>query len=104
MTSPLVRDLRKLIDKETRVDVTIIDKSPIPSSRGVGEFARDLINRQDLETTYQLIDIIDGTNGPVLREDSNTEDPYNHVARIEGMTDPDDGTLYIILKPNGLFD
>lgn len=104
MTLPIVRDLRKLVDKETRVDVTIIDKSPIPSSRGVGKFDQDLIDREDLETTYQLIDILDGTDGPVLHEDGDTQDPYDHVARIEGMTDPEFTNLSIVLKPNGVFD
>lgn len=103
-TNKTVRDLRKLIDKTPIVDVTVIDKSPIPASRGMDDLNNIGFNRKDIETTYALIDIIDDNNGPKLREDNNLIDPFDHVAKITGMTDPDNSGLSIILKPNGVFD
>lgn len=99
-----VQSLRKLIDKTPIVDVTIIDKSPIPASRGSDLLDITGFNRRDIETTYTLIQIIDNIGGPILREDSNLTDPFDHVARITGMTDPDDSGLSIKLKPDGVFD
>lgn len=98
-----VKSVRKLVDKTPLVDLTVTTKPPIPSSRGFDTRTTKKDSRQDLETTYALIDIID-TNVPVLHEDSNLEDPYEHIAKITGMVDSIEDTLSIILKPNGVFD
>jgi hypothetical protein len=100
----IINDIRKIVDKAPIVDVSIVDKAPIPSSRGIGEFAQDAINRKDIESTYTLKQIIDNIKGPILHDDSNTQDVYDHVAKITGMVDNDDSTLNVVLKPNGVFD
>lgn len=98
-----VQNLRNLVDLTPIVDITIDVKPPIPSSRGIDTLDTLNSSRQDVQTTYTLIDIID-KNVPVLHDDSKTEDPYDHVAKITGMVDSVDDTLSMILKPNGVFD
>ncbi len=104
MTRKIIDNIRKIVDRTPQVNVTVIDKSPIESSRGVDEFLRDKVLRQDIEGTYTFAQIIDNIDGPTLHEDSNTEDPYDHVARITEMVDPEFTSLTIKLKPDGVFD
>lgn len=104
MVDKAIRDLRKIVDKTTEVKVTIIDKPPILASRGVSSFDNNDDTRQDIEGTYTFAQIIDGTDGPRLHDETNTEDPWDHVAKITGMTDPEFTDLSLILKPDGVFD
>lgn len=104
MVRKVIKDIRKIVDKTPIVKVTIIDKEPVPASRGTAEILNEAINRVDVEHTYTMAQIIDGINGPVLRDDISAQDHYDHVERITGMTDEDDPSLSIVLKPNGIFD
>lgn len=103
-TNQFIRDIRKIVDRTPIVDVTIIDKAPILSSRGIDKVDRKEERRQDIETTYTMEQIIDGTDGPILHDETNTEDPFDHVAKITDMVDPEFTDINIVLKPNGVFD
>lgn len=97
-----INNQRKIIDRTPSVNVTIFDKTPIPSSRGVDSSFNESERRTDIEETYGLKQIIDNENGPVVIDKNS--DIFQHVERINAIIDNDDDDLAVILKPNGVFD
>lgn len=102
-TQKTITDIRKIVDITPDVNVTVIDKAPILSSRGISENPQKSENRQDSEVTFTLQEIVEG-NGPRLQQEKGGENTFEHLARITEMVDPEFTSLSMILKPDGVYD
>lgn len=93
---------RIILDKPTNVNVTIVDKDPIPGSRGIDKRKSAKQGHTDIEHTYVMQKIVDNEDGPVVTD--KDDNVWSHTERITASVDNDNPGVGILLKPNGVFD